>query len=355
MAGADIDFTLTPPNNGASISKIELFNGNTLLTTLSSPPYVYQWNAVPIGSYPISAKVTYSNAKTLTSSPIVVVVHAAPSINISSPLNNASINDDRVQIAGTVQAPPNSSVEINGEFAKVTQDGHFYFNNFPLNAGSNTLIATVSSIQGVSATQTISVTSTGQAPFTLNMSEDTALGASLSTTINLTARTTTPYKKMLASCAEGAAPTTFAAADSVFCNYTQAGSYKVTVSAITQVGTEPEKVAYTDTQMVYLASVPALNQLLQGVYSQLKTKLRLGNIPQAANLFSGGVREQYTQMFSNIPNLSNMVNSMGDIKTNMLNDSFAEYLLIQEKNAVKYAYPLYFSKSKDGIWRIEGF
>jgi Bacterial Ig domain/Secretion system C-terminal sorting domain len=53
--------TATAPNAGASVSKVEFYNGATLLATDNTFPYAFTWSNVPIGSYSLSAKV-YDNA-----------------------------------------------------------------------------------------------------------------------------------------------------------------------------------------------------------------------------------------------------------------------------------------------------
>lgn len=93
--------------------------------------------------------------------------------------------------------------------------------------------------------------------------------------------------------------------------------------------------------------------MLLDVYAQLLTNFKTGNVTQAGNLFSPEVKEKYTATFNAIPDLKVAAAQMGTIKQNILNENFAEYLIIQEKDGKKYAYPLYFTQGVDGIWRID--
>jgi O-glycosyl hydrolase len=58
-----------------SISKVEFFNGTTKLGEDASAPYSYSWTNVAAGTYSITAKVTDSNGKTASSSPISIKVN----------------------------------------------------------------------------------------------------------------------------------------------------------------------------------------------------------------------------------------------------------------------------------------
>jgi photosystem II stability/assembly factor-like uncharacterized protein len=55
--------------NGGSISKVEFYNGNTLLSTDETHPYSYSWTNVPLGSYAITAKA-YDNESFATTSTV---------------------------------------------------------------------------------------------------------------------------------------------------------------------------------------------------------------------------------------------------------------------------------------------
>jgi hypothetical protein len=57
-----------------TITKVEFFQGTTLLSTVTSSPYVFQWNFVPVGSYVLTAKATASTGTTRTSAPVNVTV-----------------------------------------------------------------------------------------------------------------------------------------------------------------------------------------------------------------------------------------------------------------------------------------
>ena len=77
---------------GATLTKVEFYNGATLLATSVTAPYAYTWSGVPIGDYPLTAKATDSKGATTTTGVATVHMKAnvAPSVSITAPANNTT-------------------------------------------------------------------------------------------------------------------------------------------------------------------------------------------------------------------------------------------------------------------------
>jgi RHS repeat-associated protein len=73
-APATITLNATASDGDGSISKVEFYNGTTLLSTVTAAPYGYSWSNVPAGSYSLSARA-YDNwgASTLSAAVAVTV------------------------------------------------------------------------------------------------------------------------------------------------------------------------------------------------------------------------------------------------------------------------------------------
>jgi fibronectin type 3 domain-containing protein len=85
---ANIPITVTPSDtcNGAVVN---IYQGGSLLQTISSAPYTYTWPNVAIGSYFLTATVTYQNGWTTQSSQVhVTVTPAVPTGLTGTPDNN---------------------------------------------------------------------------------------------------------------------------------------------------------------------------------------------------------------------------------------------------------------------------
>ena len=72
---ANIVVNATAVDANGPITKVEFFNGSTLLATSTTPPYGFNWNNIPAGNYSITAKLTDSAALTVYSSIVKVVVN----------------------------------------------------------------------------------------------------------------------------------------------------------------------------------------------------------------------------------------------------------------------------------------
>ncbi|HEU4932460.1 MAG TPA: Ig-like domain-containing protein, partial [Pyrinomonadaceae bacterium] len=89
-ASITIDASASDPDG--TISKVEFYQGTTLLNTDTVAPYSFAWNNVTAGTYSLTAKATDNNGAVTPSNAITVISNAAPAVAITSPLNNAVFN-----------------------------------------------------------------------------------------------------------------------------------------------------------------------------------------------------------------------------------------------------------------------
>src|SRR6185369_16904131 len=116
-APANISINSTASDSDGTISKVELFNGSTLLGTDTTSPYNFTWNSVAAGNYTLTARATDNSGAVTTSSAINITVNPlanqSPTASITSPVNGA-----------TFTAPANITVnstasDSNGTISKV--------------------------------------------------------------------------------------------------------------------------------------------------------------------------------------------------------------------------------------------
>lgn len=103
--------------NGATITRVEFFNGSTLLSTATSEPYRANWQNAPNGTYQLSAKAIDSKGRQASSNIVTVVVsnqNQLPKLSLN-PVANAGNK------TGYVEATP---VDIDGQITKV----EFFYN-----------------------------------------------------------------------------------------------------------------------------------------------------------------------------------------------------------------------------------
>ncbi|MEO6327976.1 MAG: Ig-like domain-containing protein [Ginsengibacter sp.] len=91
-APASVTISAAAADSDGSITKVEFYNGSTLLGTDVTSPYTFTWNNVGAGSYTLTAKATDNSLNVTTSSPVIISViqNGAPIVAITSPLNNAN-------------------------------------------------------------------------------------------------------------------------------------------------------------------------------------------------------------------------------------------------------------------------
>jgi sulfur relay (sulfurtransferase) complex TusBCD TusD component (DsrE family) len=109
QAPASFDLAASVTANGHTITKVQFYNGSSLLGESASAPYTFTWDNVGPGSYTLTARLVYDSGSTLDSSPVsVTVTGAGPIITLTSPSDGA-----------TYKAPATISLS-----ASVTANGH---------------------------------------------------------------------------------------------------------------------------------------------------------------------------------------------------------------------------------------
>src|SRR5436853_3557812 len=111
-AAVTLSATATPPS-GYTISKVEFFQGTTLIGTDTSSPYSISWTNVAQGSYTLTAKATaikkQSPDQTATSSAVNITVN--PWANLTAPPNGATFMPGAtVTLNATATAPSGYSI-----------------------------------------------------------------------------------------------------------------------------------------------------------------------------------------------------------------------------------------------------
>ncbi|WP_337965354.1 Ig-like domain-containing protein [uncultured Flavobacterium sp.] len=193
-APATVSLSATATDSDGTISKVEFFNGSTLLASVTSSPYTYSWTNVAAGSYSITAKATDNSGASTTSSVQSVTVNngtptnAAPTVTLATPTvsGNApatvSLSATATDSDGTI-----SKVEFfNGStlLASVTSSPYTYsWTNVAAGSYSITAKATDNSNNTtVSSVKTVTVNSAVNVAPTLVFNTTASKFVNLSTT-----------------------------------------------------------------------------------------------------------------------------------------------------------------------------
>jgi hypothetical protein len=112
-AGSNLTINADATDTDGTISKVEFYEGGTLLGQSTTAPYSFSWNNPASGNYNITAKVTDNNGGTTVSGIVMVTINTLPTVAISSPANNAVFN------AGTNIAIGANAADTDGTITKV--------------------------------------------------------------------------------------------------------------------------------------------------------------------------------------------------------------------------------------------
>ena len=100
VAPASIVINANAADANGTVTKVDFYNGTTLLGTDATAPYSYTWNVTTAGTYSITAKATDNAGAATTSSGVSVTVttntttpiNQAPTVSLTSPANGTSVN-----------------------------------------------------------------------------------------------------------------------------------------------------------------------------------------------------------------------------------------------------------------------
>lgn len=167
-APASITINATASDN-VSVSKVDFYNGSTLLGTDTSSPYLFSWTNVAAGTYTLTTKATDNQGAIGTSAAINITVNGsnpAPVTSISYPGNGATFTAP-ASVTITAVASDNGSVSkvdfYNGSTLLGTDTSSpyaFAWNNIA--AGTYTLTTKATDNQGAVGTSSpVTITVTG--------------------------------------------------------------------------------------------------------------------------------------------------------------------------------------------------
>ena len=98
--------------NGHAVTKVQFYNGTTLLGEGTNAPYALTWDSVTAGTYSLTARLLYDADATLDSTPAINVLVAAPKpvdppiIALTSPANK-SVSAAPADLSLTASVTPN--------------------------------------------------------------------------------------------------------------------------------------------------------------------------------------------------------------------------------------------------------
>ncbi len=353
LASDAVHFAAQASQEAGSIATVEFLSGETLLARRMAPPYVFTWEHPPQGVHWVTAKAIDGTGRVASTAPIAVRSIESATIEIDPGIDGATVDDDRISVTGTIQAPNNSALIINGRAAAIDLLGNFFVNDVPLAPGSNVITASLSSEKRAKVANSLTVNSTGKASFAVSLDRYRGMAP---VTINLIIANTleTPFTNINVQAEGSKVPLTTISnsPDRQFVipiSYQEPGVYLINVVVFGGGG----KVIY-QTTLRFLALDPVqIATLASQVYGNLLGRLRVGNIDEAVGLLSEELREAYAAGFRLLgEGLAEAATSLGRVRTVTVFEDFAVINLGRTENGVLYDYEVIVKPDQDGLWRI---
>jgi len=355
FAPATIRLSATAQDSDGSIVSVDFYANGTLIAHSNSAPYSAVWDAVPAGTYTLTAKATDDAGGATMSAPVGISV-GGPTVSIDAALAGATIGDDNVLVHGVVSAPSNSAVTVNGVVTHIDDLGNFSANDVPLTPGMNTVTVEVTTQDGLTTTQSIAVDSSGAGAFVVHAAPTEGLDT-LQVTFTVENPANMPFKQMTLDLDNDGSPNLLFTPD-------QFVDGKLTVTATYPVGTwlavlkaydDQNAVIYSTSKSIVVLSPAILQQNLRAVYDGMLTRLKAGNIGGALTAFTGSAYQKYNEIFTELqPSLAETVDQLGEVVEMTFNADVGELTIVQNTPDGPQRFMLYLIRSEDGIWRIDG-
>ncbi len=340
--GAIIDadtVTVTGTFSGSSTASVTVNGVAALVTgnafTASAIPLHFGANTLTVaGTTPQGA----SDTRTLT------VTSTFPSIAIATPSAGAAVAGDSVLVQGTIQAPANSGVTVNGIVAPVDAASAFSA-VVPVVPGVNTLTATVTNPTRSSSSAAVSVNATGVAPAILASASPASGLAPLAVTFTLT----NPTDNDASFTFDGFGPFSLPAqaASQISLTY-PAGVYTPTIVATDTLGNTT-----TQTLVVESQDGAQLDALLRSMWSGMNSALIAGDRVRALGYLNDAGQVRYGPVFDALmPDFPSIIATYSAPQLGSIAQGIGEYAVGRTVHGARQIFFVYFLRDVDGVWRI---
>ena len=244
-------------------------------------------------------------------------------------------------------------MSINGQLATVSSGGQFFLNDLNLQAGANTVTATVTTADGQTANQVTTITRSVNVPLfevTVGQGGIVIPGTPVDVDVTLASAANTPFATINIDCVSPSGGSDVAQLGTYQCTYANPGTYEVKVTVKNPGG----GTIYSGMNRVTVKSAAEHIASVRAVYTSLTDRLKAGDKTAALNLFFGTAREKYDDIFTKLgTDLALFAGQLGNIASvTALNDA-AEVTISRDVAGVKQVFLIYLMLGEDGVWRIE--
>ncbi|MES2353743.1 MAG: hypothetical protein V4568_04925 [Pseudomonadota bacterium] len=273
-------------------------------------------------------------------------------IDINSPLNGATINDDHVLVTGTIQAPAHSGITANGIVGtidgKQAEKKRFWV-DVPLVPGENKIIVTGTTPQGESYSKTVTVNRQGTPPISVKASKLQGL-APLNVSFIVTGNTGNPIQHISADF-NGDGIVDYDSSDpsaAIAFTYTTPGIYRAKFTVI------DTQASYTQTLTIVARDLAEMETMFQEMWSGMNDALTRRDKAAAMRYLNQTAQAKYGPVFDALmPDMRKIVRTYSPLTRMDITDTIGEYVIHRNDAGKDRIYFIYFLLDGDGVWRID--
>lgn len=284
----------------------------------------------------------------------VADVPVALNLYVDSPADESTITGPDVTVTGTVinTSGAETGITVNGMPAAVS-GSRFIVNRVPLQAGENTITTTAVDVNGLTVSNTRTVTSVSGYYLRIVPSVESGV-APLDISLRLDGSFIIDNPVISVS---GPVPVTLAQGSSTS-DYTATlsveGTYTITANA-----TGPDGLIYSNTLIITVQSRSQLEHLLQSKWEGMKDKIATNDVEGAVAFFVGSLQQEMREMFTAAgSSLSSLSGYMNEINLVYVTDDIAKCSLTRPEivsgQTQQIEYAIYFTK-ENGLWKLQDF
>jgi hypothetical protein len=271
-----------------------------------------------------------------------------PTVAISYPATNASFSVGQTAVVGTYSGPAVTGVSVDGTPA-FTTSGTFIVPVLGLAGGSNTLTATVTTLDGLTSTAQVIVSYTAGTP-DITLTPDQSGGpAPFSIGYVLTIPSTITETSISFDFGDGSPAYTGDPTMIPRHTYTTTGVYTAQATVI-------DNLSHTHQVSVKVGinTVAETRTQLCSVYAYLRDRLNANDATGALQAFTLVGQDRYSAFLTaGTTNLPSIGAGLGALAGGMIAPTFAELMAVVDQGTTIRATPVHFARGSDGVWRIE--
>lgn len=348
QAPTKILFKADASTTAGTVSKVEFFANGTLAGSATSPPYEFIWNNPAAGQHTVYAKATTSQGLTSSTAGVsFTIVEQGPFALEVSPVS--SVDGDRARVTGTLTAPANTSVRVNGIAGLVGEDGFFYVDDVPLVPGGNQIQVSASTMDGRTTSQTITATSSGTPTQVRLIARPNFGPAPLRTRLKVVLQATVQMTRMEVDAFGDGNYVDHPLGDPVEVIYYYPGTYLPSIRI-----TDNQQRTFVASTTIVVRDAEAMALTFESLWSGLNNALATRDYASANRFLTENAVAKFASVFTLLGgDLPAIVSSYGTFYLRRITPYYAEFVLTRISGGSNKAFLIYFHRDTDGAWRIE--